>query len=1118
MLQKLDFDHKKVKYLLKDDGRFIIENYNFSKSFSSFFPGIAGLYGIPMWVFYVNRGQGICSFGTNSKDRPILEFLPANKAYQMVFQRGFRTFIKIKEKSKIIYYEPFQNSLNNLSFKRNNRIIIDFFDLGLEEENLSLGLNIKVNYFTIPSDNFAGLVRVLTIKNTAKKTKTMELIDGLPIIIPYGLTNMFLKKLSRTIEAWMGVENLKNNAPFYRLKIDPTDRPQVLHIKKGNFYLSFYQNRKNANILKPIIDPDCIFGRICDLSFPYLFLKDNNFDYPKQQIGQSKTPSAFSYLKVNLEKNQDLVLYSIFGNMDGIDKLNRNIHRIAKVDYIESKRRENKQIISSVMQNATTISSFPTFDLYSQGTFLDNVIRGGLPITLDKEKGKVIYVYSRKHGDLERDYNKFLTQPTYFSQGDGNYRDINQNRRNAIFFNPELKDANIVNFFNLIQLDGFNPLVVKGISYHIEDKDKISQILRDYLDDHSKNLLTSFLSKPFYIGELFMFLEEHNINIRGDRNEFIKEVLSFSIKQEEAEHKEGFWTDHWTYNLDLLESYLAVYPEKLKDILLTKREFTFFDDYWIINPRSKKYVLYYGNPRQLNSVVICQEKQKLIEEREFEPNKVRVDFGNGSIYKTNLLQKLICIIINKLASLDPFGVGIEMEAGKPNWYDALNGLPALFGSSISETMELKILILFIKKSLRELNLTGDFSARGACLPARQGSALGGKIDLAEEIFNFYNAIDNLLLTQKSDSQEDIFSFWDKSYTTKEEYRKQTIFGLSGKEKQINLSDFIEFLNRSLEKIETGILKSYNPKDKTYSTYFINEIEEYERINDDKEGVFIKPLKFKQKPLPLFLEGFVHALKVVKEIKEKKAIYETVKKSELYDRTLGMYKVNAPLNDQPEEIGRARAFTPGWLENESIWLHMEYKYLLELLKSGLYDEFYKDFFKILIPFQNPQRYGRSILENSSFLVSSAFPDKKLHGNGFVARLSGSTSEFLHIWLLMNVGDRPFFINEKGKLCLKFSPTLHKDLFTSKKLNYCINNSKEVTIDKNSYAFNFLGNTLVVYHNSKRLNTYGSNAVKIKEIILEDRQNNKHEILGDLVPEGYSYEVRSGKFSRIDIYLT
>ena len=53
-------------------------------------------------------------------------------------------------------------------------------------------------------------------------------------------------------------------------------------------------------------------------------------------------------------------------------------------------------------------------------------------------------------------------------------------------------------------------------------------------------------------------------------------------------------------------------------------------------------------------------------------------------------------------------------------------------------------------------------------------------------------------------------------------------------------------------------------------------------------------------------------------------------------TLQMYKVNADLKEVSFEAGRAKAFTPGWLENESIWLHMEYKWLLEMLKSGLYE--------------------------------------------------------------------------------------------------------------------------------------------------------------------------------------
>jgi hypothetical protein len=96
-------------------------------------------------------------------------------------------------------------------------------------------------------------------------------------------------------------------------------------------------------------------------------------------------------------------------------------------------------------------------------------------------------------------------------------------------------------------------------------------------------------------------------------------------------------------------------------------------------------------------------------------------------------------------------------------------------------------------------------------------------------------------------------------------------------------------------------------------------------------------------------------------------------SNLYDRKLGMYRVNVSLEDQPHDIGRARAFSPGWLENGSIWLHMSYKYLLELLRAGLYEQFFAELPKNLVPFMDPAVYGRSPLENSSFIVSSAHTD-------------------------------------------------------------------------------------------------------------------------------------------------
>ena len=189
--------------------------------------------------------------------------------------------------------------------------------------------------------------------------------------------------------------------------------------------------------------------------------------------------------------------------------------------------------------------------------------------------------------------------------------------------------------------------------------------------------------------------------------------------------------------------------------------------------------------------------------------------------------------------------------------------------------------------------------------------------------------------------------------------------------------------------------------------------------------------------------------------------------------------------------------------------MEYKYLLELLKNGLHKEFFEDFQNALIPFQKPEQYGRSILENSSFIVSSAFPDKRLHGGGFVARLSGSTAEFVNIWLIMCAGHKPFYLDKDNKLRLELKPILPGWLFTK---------NKEKDLPKGSFAFKFLNKTMVVYHNSGRKNTYGSNACRVKKIIIKPFGSKEVTIKGSSIPAPHSYDVRNGKVERIDIFMS
>jgi hypothetical protein len=259
--------------------------------------------------------------------------------------------------------------------------------------------------------------------------------------------------------------------------------------------------------------------------------------------------------------------------------------------------------------------------------------------------------------------------------------------------------------------------------------------------------------------------------------------------------------------------------------------------------------------------------------------------------------------------------------------------------------------------------------------------------------------------------------------------------------------------------------------------------------------------FKPVVLPLFLEGPVRALKVQPNAATARPLYEQVRASPLFDRKLRMYKVNASLEEQPHAIGRARAFTPGWLENESIWLHMEYKYLLEVLKVGLYQEFFEDFKQVLIPFQDPKVYGRSPLENSSFIVSSAHPDESLHGAGFVARLSGSTAEFLSIWNVMMAGERPFFLKDR-QLQLAFKPALPGWLFD----------------ESGTVTFTFLGSCQVVYHNPQKYDTYTAGGLEPYKIALFTADDQLVEFYGGVIGAPEAEMVRAGQVKTIDVFLT
>jgi len=1065
-------------HYLDDNGVFVIEDYNHTKLFADFFPGVSGLYGIPMWAFYVNRGQALSSFGIESKDKAILEFQPANKAYRLTSISGFRTFLKISDGKKQKFYEPFANSLG-LAYKIHQRMLITAHDLTIEEINTTLGIKVTVNYFTMPQESFAGLVRRVTIENIGRKKSDIQCVDGLPAINPYGLKDWLGKTMGRTAEAWVTVHNIKNKAPFYRLKAEVADTPQVAPITQGNFYFAF---DSDSRLLDMIVEAACVFGQTSDFLVPESFLRQTNFSHPPHQETANRTPSAMSACRFALGRSKKHSFTAIAGFAHDLTELRKVVKRSRGFKFIEKKAELNRQIIDEIKDYCFTHSASKEFNQYCGQTFLDNILRGGLPISLQTAQGPVSFnVYGRKHGDLERDYNFFMLEPTFFSQGNGNYRDVNQNRRNDAWFNRDVKDNSLVDFLNLIQADGYNPLIVKGTIFTIKDERALQKLFREFGVSQGADKLGSFLKKGFMPGDLLKFVTRE-ITIKGKADDFLTRVLGVCAKTELAEQGQGFWSDHWTYNLDLIESYLGLYPENLRELFLEKQVFNFFLNDFYVLPRDARYVLTPAGVRQYHSV--SQSDTEVAAKAK--GHKLRGQNGTGTVYTTCLLVKLLCLLANKAASLDPSGIGIEMEANKPDWYDALNGLPGLLGSSISETFELKRFALFVKKSVEQLRLDNQATQM-----------------VFEELADFIQGLGSVLSTES-----DPLKYWQKSNDLKEHYRHTIRYGIKGQEKPLTWAEIRKFLGEIVEKCDAGILKARYGNG-LFPTYFYHEVTEYDLLDKSHHGQHhVRPQAFKRHDLPLFLEGFVHAMRTESSSLKAKALYKAVRSSKLFDRKLGMYKVNEDLSKEPFEIGRTRIFPAGWLENESVWLHMEYKYFLELLRCGLPQEFFTEIRGALVPFLDPGKYGRSILQNSSFIVSSAHEDKNLHGQGFVARLSGSTAEFLHMWLLMNLGVNPFALDGQNRLTLRFNPLLPSWLFTNK---------AQGQFRARTYSFKLFAKIMVTYHNPRLKDTFGPQGVRPQKIVLAYPNGKSIEIAGGLLGESHALDVREGAVERIDVFL-
>jgi len=1151
--------------LFDDSRRYILHDYDSRSPVSNFLPGVAGVFGKPVWSFYVNRGQAIASFGITSKDFPMLEFSSANKAYQQTPYVGFRTFlqgtrggVKGKDGSSFLV-EPFSPAGSKIAgaegkaedLKPTRTMYVGTNEVEIVEEDDIHGVSTSVTYFVLPEEDFAALVRRTTITNTGDDDLTLSALDGLARLEPTGGKLQWgLKNIGRTLEGWMGVYHADDTLtlPFYRMSTEPGDSASVIIEKAGHYCISFVEGRDE--LLPIVYDTQKVFGFDTTLQDPNgLIASSVEGIVAGPQYGDAKTSGAFAALKkTKLGPGESITVVSFYGEAQTIEELPDIAEKVSKASFSKKKLVRARELMGELTSSVETHTANHLFDGAVKQNYLDNSLRGGVPVILgdldetsrasnadEDSRLKVYHVFSRIHGDLERDYNDFNIDPTYFSQGPGNYRDVAQNRRNDVVFSPRIGAFVVKQFLSFIQADGYEPLTVEAMAYLVTDPNQAARVASQVAaDERSADIIQAIIGGgTFRPGQLFTLFEQIGVNLAVGNQEAIDYIMSISTESPMAVYGSGYWADHWEYYLDLIEAYTSIYPDG-EESLMYDTNLQYFFSTATVKPRSEKYVVDYtfdGQSRhvlQLDATRFNEDKVK--EQDAFrnattglianEANWQRTAPGGqaikGRAFKSSAVTKLFLLGAIKYATRDAYGMGIEYEGGRPGWNDAMNGLAGMVGSGMPETFELSELLKYV------LGVVTRFQ-RPLIIPAELSRMVDAINDALAELEESGFKDSEVL---PYDVPPELFQYWDAVASAREKYRSEVEFYFSGDTAVIPASDAIDMLTNWYDQVQIGVGRAMKIGSKGIDddgtsgvppSYFSFDVTDWSKTRK-KNAVGLplaNPLAMKVGVFPLFLEGPTRYMKLIKDDDAKMAnMYDKVMASGLRDHELKMYFLSADLTGQSYDMGRMMAFAAGWLENQSIWMHMSYKYYLQLLRGKLYTEFYREMKDDggMLPFMDPDVYGRSLMECSSFIASSAFKDPSVVGRGFLARLSGSTAEFLSIWKLMFMGPNPFFLNDEGDAEMRLVPALPFWLFEDLELG------AEGTRDEEGnlvVSFKLFASIMVTYHNSLGTDLFD---VEPKKYTVHMEGGTDVEVDGPSVPTAIAVQIRKMLgIKSIDVYF-
>jgi hypothetical protein len=612
------------------------------------------------WLFVSSNG-GV-SAGRKNPEYALFPYYTDDKITESAEGTGSKTLLRVQVSGALHIWEPFSARSEGLfDCQRNlyksrygNKVIF-------EEINHALRLTFRYEWNT--SDRY-GFVRKATLVNHGSEGVTVELLDGLQNILPYGVGSDLQSSTSNLADAYKRSELLPDAGlgifalsaiivdkaePSEALKANVVwsagiDSPvyllstaQLQHFRKGGTVTqeTDVKGEKGAYFisgsltLAPAAEKTWLMAANVNQSQAAVIQLADNIQYNKGLVNEVLADvEAGTEQLVALVAAADGLQYSADGLVNTRHYSNvlfnimrggivDNNYQIGKTDFARYLQKANKAMFDKHEQAVAALPErFSVFALkaMAEQTGDADFIRLAteyLPLT-----------FSRRHGDPSRPWNKFTINTRSEADGskildyEGNWRDIFQNWEALAHAYPAFIEGMIFKFLNASTFDGYNPYRVTKDGFDWE-----------------------------------------------------------TIEPDNPWSYIGYWGDHQViYLLKFLEFAQNHYPQLLAK-LPNNACFVYANVPYIIKP----YTQILANPK--DTIVYNHRADTAIRERvrQSGADGALLANGGGTIHYVTFAEKILAMLLAKLTNLVPDG-GIWMNTQRPEWNDANN---ALVGNGLS---------------------------------------------------------------------------------------------------------------------------------------------------------------------------------------------------------------------------------------------------------------------------------------------------------------------------------------------------------------------------------------------------------------------------------------------------